>query len=293
MTDGQLRLALLGGLKEYHAQAFARIFNDPQVRSAAAAKGYPPMQADARVSVCWDSRPDAARVLADKFNIERIAASAEEAVELADAVIVPDNRLLTHQLLALKVVGAKKPIFIDKPMARTAEEARGIAQRAELCGTPVFSSSALPYSLELEKLMPTIREEGGVRLAVACGPVGRFLYYGIHPVSLVMAAVGTGVQRVESLGAEPHHLTRLSWADGRQALVICDERARKFPAILHTEKGVHMLNVRDQDYYYYNLMRHFILMAVTGQAPAPIAQAIEIISICEQVEKASPQPAGQ
>ena len=43
------------------------------------------------------------------------------------------------------MIAAHKPLFIDKPLAATLEDAREIARLAKAAGVPWFSSSSLRF----------------------------------------------------------------------------------------------------------------------------------------------------
>ena len=54
-----------------------------------------------------------------------------------------DGRVHLEQ--ARPVIAAHKPLFIDKPLAATLEDAREIARLAKAAGVPWFSSSSLRF----------------------------------------------------------------------------------------------------------------------------------------------------
>jgi len=284
MAESPIRIAMMGGAEWPHAKTFSTIFNSAEHQAKCAQNGCPPMPAQARVVSIWDENAAAARAAAEQCGIERVADSPEQALEGVTAAVIADDCSLNHQRWVPAVLAAGVPFFLDKPMARTEAEAKEIVGLARSRQVKFFSASALRYARELEAVLGPIQEEGGVQTAVACGPNGKFLFYGIHPLELLLTAMGTGVESVKNFGKEPRHLARLTWRDGRTAALIVDENARGFTAILHTSKAAHLVKVSDADYFYWNLMRHFVQMLDTDEVPVPLEETVEIIRICEQGE---------
>ena len=62
-----------------------------------------------------------------------------------DAVLIESVDGRVHLEQVKQVLAAHKPVFIDKPLASTLEDAREIARLAKEAGVPWFSSSSLRY----------------------------------------------------------------------------------------------------------------------------------------------------
>ena len=62
-----------------------------------------------------------------------------------DAVLLESVDGRVHLEQARQVIAAHKPLFIDKPLASTLEDAREIARLAKAAGVPWFSSSSLRF----------------------------------------------------------------------------------------------------------------------------------------------------
>ena len=62
-----------------------------------------------------------------------------------DAVLLESVDGRVHLAQAKPVIAARKPLFIDKPLASTLEDAREIARLAKAAGAPWFSTSSLRY----------------------------------------------------------------------------------------------------------------------------------------------------
>lgn len=286
-----VRLAMIGGLDKNHAITFSKLLNvdwhDEETRRKDLESGFPDMPAEVRVTSAWDEDFAKAEELAKNFGIDHPCRTLEEALSHADAVIIPDDVVMTHQKWALPVMEAGLPHFIDKPLAPSYREAVEIVEQARKHNALMFSSSALAYTRELEALKPQLEEEGGVSLAVATGPNGQFLFYGIHPFSAVYSLFGPGIASVQNTGAPGHHAARIEWKNGKTAVVVVDSRARGFSVMAHTSRGVHTAMIRDSRYFYFNMLVQLVKMTLTREIPIPWEDTLEIIRTLETVEQAA------
>lgn len=123
-------------------------------------------QAGAEVVALFGRREDVVRAKAARHGIPHIATDPEVLLRRddVDAVVIatPD---FTHEPLALAAVRARKPMMIQKPMARTAVECRRILDAASEAAVPVFVSFMHRYFEEVD----------AARRLVGEGALGRLL----------------------------------------------------------------------------------------------------------------------
>jgi len=116
-------------------------------------------QAGAEVLALCGRRADAVRAKAARYGI--VDATTDPEILLRrpdiDAVIIaaPD---FAHEPLALAAVHARKPMLIQKPMARTAAECRRILAAASEAGVPVFVSFMHRYFEEVDEARRMVAE---------------------------------------------------------------------------------------------------------------------------------------
>ena len=148
-----IKIGLIG-LDTSHAPAFTKILNDtssadfiPGAKVVCAYKGGSP---DVESSY---TRVDkfTARIR-DEFKVE-IVPDIETLVKKVDAVIINSVDGRVHLEQAKPVIAAKKPFFVDKPMAANLEDAKEIFRLANEAGVPCFSASSLRYMNELVEVM--------------------------------------------------------------------------------------------------------------------------------------------
>lgn len=207
------------GLDTSHSPAFVRAFNAPE--QAEGLRGYRVVAAypygSRTIESSYSRIPGYAEEV-QKHGVE-IVGSIAELLDRVDVVLLNTNDGRLHLEQALEVFRAGKPVFIDKPLAASLEDAVSIFQAAERHGVPVFSSSTLRYTPDVQ--------------AVRAGSIGRVVgadafspatlepthpdlfWYGIHGVEILFAVMGTGCRTVVRQHTEGSDVVTCTWEDGR------------------------------------------------------------------------------
>lgn len=134
------------------------------------------------------------------MNVE-IVDSIEKLVEMVDVVLLESNDGRVHLEQVRPVLKAKKPVYIDKPIAGSLVDTLRILEEAKASGTPLFCSSSLRFAKNT--------------MAVRHGSIGKVFYaetfspahlekthpdlywYGIHGVESLFTVMGTGAKSVK------------------------------------------------------------------------------------------------
>src|SRR5437879_1146758 len=202
-----IRLGMIG-LDTSHCIEFTKIFNDPSnpqyipgFRVVAAYKGGSPDIDDSR------SRVDGFTAeLRDKWKI-KIVDDIPTLCTLVDAVLEESLDGRVHLAEVRPVLAARKPVFIDKPMADSYHDASEIARLAKQAGVPWFSSSSLRFWEETERIKAA-PEAGGI---VGCDVYGPcpiqpqqpdLMWYGVHAIEDLYAIMGTGCETLTRVKPE-------------------------------------------------------------------------------------------
>src|SRR5690606_499052 len=148
-----------------------------------------------------------------------IVNSIEQLLEKVDYVLLESNDGRVHFHQASQVIKAKKPMFIDKPMAEDLQNVEAIFALAAKFDVPIFSSSSLRY----DKLVQEVRN----------GKIGKVLgadvytpaeiepnhldqaWYMIHGIELLFTVMGTGCTEVYREFHPDFELVFGVWEDGR------------------------------------------------------------------------------
>ena len=105
-----------------------------------------------------------------------------------------------HLEQAKPVLAARKPLFIDKPIAGSLRDAVEIFRLAKEQGTPVFSSSSLRFATNTQAVRNG--SVGKVLFAETYGPCELephhpdLFWYGIHGVETLFTIMGPGCKTV-------------------------------------------------------------------------------------------------
>ena len=213
-----LRVGVIG-LDTSHASAFSRVLNDPQqapefsgCRVVAAVSSHSPNIAE---SVRY--LPQVTKEI-QALGIE-IVPSIDEMLKRVDVVLLESIDGNPHLAQALPVLRARKPLFVDKPVAGSLTDAVLLYDIAKHFKTPVFSSSSLRYTDGAKAILA-----GSVGDVTACDafspcPVEPthpdFFWYGIHGVETLFAVMGPGCETVSRVHSANTDVAVGLWQDGR------------------------------------------------------------------------------
>jgi hypothetical protein len=219
--DKQPLRAGIIGLDTSHVEAFTKLLNNPKakpelagVRVVAAFKGGSP---DIKAS---SSRVEGfTKKLRDEFGVE-IVSSIDELLKKVDVVLLESVDGRPHLQQAIPVIKARKPLFIDKPVAGTLADAIQIYDLAREHKTPVFSSSSLRFSPGILAM----RNHPKVGKVLGCSVHGPcelephhpdLFWYGIHGVEMLFTILGTGCESVTRVHTRGADFVTGTWKDGR------------------------------------------------------------------------------
>src|SRR5262245_53518062 len=180
-----LRAGIIG-LDTSHVEAFTGVLNNPKpkpglegVRVVAA---FPGGSQDVVASKTRLEKFTA--TLRDKFGVE-IVDSIDDLLKKVDVVLLESVDGRPHLAQVTPVLKAKKPVFIDKPVAGSLADAIRIFELAKETGTPVFSSSSLRFS---PTLVPKVGKVLGCSTHGPCELEPHhpdLFWYGIHGVEML------------------------------------------------------------------------------------------------------------
>lgn len=278
-----LRLSMVGGTMVYHGKYFGHMFNGCADRALWDEHGFgqnPDARRrieEARVVKVWDEKREDAETLAKVVGIDQVCDDLAECGRDVDGILIPDDCTCRHYRHAETLWPAGKPMFIDKPLAGTIEEAEGVVAKAEEHGVPVFSASGLQFTEEIDKARHQIRRLGSVLCAVAASP-NELVFYGIHGLAMLWQLYGPGIASVQNVGEGDVDLVKYRWRDGHLGVQVGLEGGRPgWKLTVFGETGRLDISVGDADYFYWRVMSQFIAMVKTGEPPLPNEQMLEII----------------
>jgi hypothetical protein len=285
-TAGEIRIGIVG-TDTSHVPAFTRVFNDPTspdhipgFRVVAAYKGG---SSDLKDSY---SRVDKfAEEIHSKWNVE-IVPDIPTLCQKVDAVLLESVDGRTHLKQAREVIAGRKPLFIDKPLAATLEDAREIARLAKEAGVPWFSTSSLRYSEMVSSMrFPDI---SGVT-TWGPGPLEEHHYldlawYAIHPIEMLYALMGTGCQEVTRISTPGADLVVGLWKDGRIGSVRALRPYGGYGAVVFRPKAVLQSDPKAKSSYT-PMLREIANFFRTGKVPVPNEETLELFAFMDAAQR--------
>jgi hypothetical protein len=219
--DKPLLRAGIIGLDTSHAVDFTKIINNPQAKGILSrvrvVAGYRGGSADIPDS---KNRVEGyTKTLRDKYGVE-IVDSIDELLKKVDVVFLESVDGRPHLEQVKPVFRAKKPVFLDKPVAGSLADAIEIYRLAKESGTPCFSSSSLRFSPGIHDAR-TDPKYGDILGCDAYGPCSLephhpdLFWYGIHGVETLFTVMGSGCESVTRVQADNTEFVTGKWKDGR------------------------------------------------------------------------------
>jgi predicted dehydrogenase len=149
----------------------------------------------------------------------KIVPTIEELCQRVDAVMLESVDGRPHLEQARPVIKARKPLFIDKPVAGSLRDAIEIYRLAKEAKVPVFSSSSYRFYESLIQLKNA--NVGEVRSVISYGPCflephhPDLFWYGVHPTEALYTIIGTGCETVSRVSTEDTDVVTGVWKNGR------------------------------------------------------------------------------
>jgi Oxidoreductase family, NAD-binding Rossmann fold len=288
LRAGDLRLGIIG-LDTSHVTAFTESLNNPAAKDhvagakivAAFKGGSPDIAASA-------TRVDGyTATLRDKYGV-KICDTIEELCKDVDGVLIESVDGRPHLAQAKIVIAAKKPLYIDKPVAGTLHDAVEIFRLAQEAGVPIFTASSLRFG----KATQAVRQGsiGKVQNAETSSPAHLepthpdLFWYGIHGCESLFTVMGNGCESVKR-GATPDGLIEVTgtWKGGRTGIF---RESKTYGGTAKGEKGEAPAGAFDG---YGALLVEIVKFFQTRQPPVSAAESLEIYAFMEAADESKRQ----
>ena len=285
-ASAQIRLGIVG-TDTSHVIAFTKTLNDPtspdHVPGARIVAAYKGGSKDLESSA---SRVEGyAAELRDKWKIEFFSDIAAMCKKV-DAVLLESVDGRVHLEQARPVIAAGKPLFIDKPLAATLDDAREIARLAKAAGVPWFSSSSLRFG----EIGTTMKYPDTIGVTTwGPGPLEPHHYldlawYAIHPIEMLYALMGPGCVEVTRTFAENSEIVTGKWKDGRIGSVRALRPYGGYGAVVYRTKDVVQSNPKAA-MGYGPLLVEVVKFFETKQPPVSNDETLEIFAFMDAAQR--------
>jgi hypothetical protein len=285
-AKAELRLGIIG-TDTSHVSAFTKILNDemspdhiPGARIVAAYKG-----GSKDVESSYTRVDKYAEELRTKWKIE-IVRDVAALCKKVDAVLIESVDGRVHLEQAKAVIAAGKPVWIDKPLASTLEDAREIARLAKEANVPWFSSSSLRYG----EIATTMKfPDATAVITWGPGPLEEhhkldLSWYAIHPIEMLYALMGPGCQEVTRIYTPDGDVVTGLWKNGKTGTVRTERPYGEYGAIVFRPKAV-MQSRPKATAGYQPLLVEIVKFFETKQPPVPNEETLEIFAFMDAAQR--------
>jgi predicted dehydrogenase len=278
------------GLDTSHATEFTARLNDPAspnyVTGARVVAALPEFSPDLPMSK--DRVEGFTATVRDEFGVQ-IVKDAPELLAACDAVMVLSLDGRKHPDQVRRLLAAKKPIFLDKPVAASLKDAVAIYTEAKRAGTPLFSASALRWYPGVVEVANAKLE--GISGATSYGPAPTqpqhpsLFFYGIHPTEALFTVLGEGCTHVTATQGTSAMVVTGKWKDGRLGTLYA---MQTWPADYQvTLFGKDKIVQQSKGGDYSPLVREIVSFFQTGKAPVTPEQTLEIYAFMAAADESA------
>ncbi len=298
LAAADMRIGIIG-TDTSHVVAFTRVLNDPAnpdhipgFHVVAAVKG-----GSMDIPSSKSRIEEYSGELRDKWNVE-ILTEVSGLGGKVDAILLENVDGRTHLALAKQAFALHKPMFIDKPLASTLEDAQQLEKLAAEAKVAWFSASSLRFG----ELVASAKLPNTVGVTVwGPGPVEEhheldLSWYGIHPVEMLYALMGPGCETVSrttgGTDAAGTDVINCRWKDGRVGSVRVLRPNGGYGAVSFGPKEVKQGRTDVAPFSYVLLLKQITKFFETGVVPVSNAETMETIAFMDAAQR-SKQAGGQ
>jgi predicted dehydrogenase len=231
----------------------------------------------AKVTHIWTQDRKISEHVALASGIEDVVDNAAEMIGQVDAVLLARDDPESHVSMAKPFLDDDIPIFVDKPLAITAEDLSYFS-RQNAKGKLIMSCSSMRYSIECRTLRTELASLGKVELATVIGKKG-WVKYGVHMLEALFALlddpIAASVQHVSESGKD---IVLINFENGLLATVhIFMDIALTFQLSLFGREGWRLVEIKDSYWMFKENLKEFIQSVREGKARLSFEKTENII----------------
>lgn len=223
MENSEIRIGLIGS-QSMHAWAFAQACNEPDKDGN---YRFP----NARVVAVFgvDDTPEHIKTTMEKGSIPHAVSSLEELFKYCNAFMILQRRGGEHTAFAEEIIKKGCPVFIDKPVCRTREDALKLQALASKYDAAICGGSGFKYNkqiLQLKKKIAAgqfgrIRDASITYSADMDSPYDGIFFYLPHAVEIMLELFGYDWRSVQvEVETHDHFVVYVTYRDYQIRLIL-------------------------------------------------------------------------
>ena len=235
-----------------------------------------------QVTQVWCQEKKIAEDIAAASHIENVAANIEDMIGQVDAVLLARDDAKNHYKMALPLLKACLPIFIDKPLAVKISEAEKICA-AQQFNNQVFSCSSLRYAKEL-MLSEEEKEMIGKIKLVEGSVMKKWETYGIHILEPLVAQLPNRGKLIEikGIGSGYQKQVLVQWENVSGYFKTTGNTPSPLEIKFFGEKGNITKTFNDSFNAFKNSLQVFIEVIHHPEKNIPQEETLELVTILEK-----------
>lgn len=213
----------------------------------------------------------------------------QELATVCDAFLITSVDASQHKAQLAALVPYAKPIFIDKPIAYTAEETFEMVKIAEQNSVPVMSSSALRFADAVKRINQKNIVAVDIITPLPMLEQYDYFYYGIHAMEMVSAILGTSIQTVNVQVNEVDQIILLAFNNGYTSTIRGQLQHREsFQFMTHSIEESRFHTIAANDFTFYSRLVDAIEQFFnTRKSVIEISETVRIIQLLEALRKSA------
>ena len=231
-----------------------------------------------QVSHVWTQEPEQTRRLQAACNIPRAVEHWSDLKDAVDAVILARDDHERHAEMALPLLEAGLPVFVDKPLSLNSEDLQRF--RPYLEGGQLMSCSGLRYAWELDEARANVESYGSFRCVRGAVVLG-WEKYAIHLLEAVSTVLPSVPVSVAPVPAE-HASVAITMSDGTLfQLDALSSVPKTFQVDLWGTDRRSTHEITDNFTAFRRTLWHFVEMTRSGTPPIDPKETIHLMHVLQ------------
>ena len=237
---------------------------------------------EAKVTHVWAQDKDLSEHIAKSCRINSCVTHFQDLIGFVDAVLLARDDAENHVQFARPFLEAGMPIYIDKPLALSVNEANNLLNLQAYSGQ-IFSCSALSYAEEFAPDVAKLASVGNIRSIVGFTPKcwDKYAVHVIEPLLRFLPKDDEVIRssRWEAGGTTTLHVHFSSGIDAQ--ITACGESIVPISLKIIGDAGCIDLQFSDAFKCFKNALHDFIISARERKPRTSISRMLQVVSLIE------------